>query len=65
MGHQRLLRLTEVKQQTGLSRSTIYRLISCGTFPQRVLLGPRAVAWIESEIDSWIVSQIENSRRTA
>jgi prophage regulatory protein len=65
MGHQRLLRLGEVKQQTGLSRSTIYRLTSSGTFPQRVPLGPRAVAWVESEIDSWIVSKIETSRRTA
>jgi prophage regulatory protein len=62
MGHQRLLRLTEVRRLTGLSRSTIYNRASLGTFPQRVSIGERAVAWIESEIHAWISGQIANSR---
>jgi prophage regulatory protein len=34
----------------GISRSTIYRLISEGQFPDRVHYGPRAVRWREADI---------------
>ena len=55
----RFLRLAEVKQRTGLSRSTIYLNISKGMFPKNVNLGSRAVAWLESEIEGWMQSRIE------
>lgn len=61
----RLLRLPAVKARTGLSRSTIYLYVSEGTFPKPVRLGPRAVAWIESEIAAWIHARIEMSRGEA
>ena len=38
-----ILRLPTVKARTGLSRSTIYHRVSCGTFPAPVPLGGRAV----------------------
>ena len=60
-----ILRLPAVKQRTGLSRSTIYLRISEDSFPKPVSLGGRAVGWIESEIDSWLEQQIENSRKAA
>ena len=34
-----ILRLPTVKARTGLSRSTIYHRVSCGTFPAPVPLG--------------------------
>ena len=46
-----LLRLPQVIQRTGYLRSSIYEKIALGTFPTPVHLGPRAVAWISSEID--------------
>lgn len=52
-----LLRLSAVRLQTGLSRSSIYLLESRGTFPRRVSIGPRAVAWRASEIQAWIDSR--------
>lgn len=55
----RFLRLAEVKQRTGLSRSTIYLNISKGTFPKNVNLGSRAVAWLESEIEAWMETLVE------
>jgi len=58
----RVLRLPEIKAKTGLSRSTIYGLISRGRFPGSIALGPRAVGWIESEIDEWLTKRIEASR---
>lgn len=56
---ERFLRLSDVKERTGLSRSTIYLNISQGKFPQNINLGPRCVGWLESEIDEWIQARIE------
>jgi prophage regulatory protein len=56
------LRLPQVKQRTGLSRSSIYAKISLGEFPAPVLLGRRAVAWIDAEIDDWIGDRVKASR---
>ncbi len=47
------LRLPAVQRVTGLSRSTIYRLIAERRFPRPVQLGARAVAWRRSDIVSW------------
>ena len=57
-----LLRMTQVKARTGLSRSTIYQRIKAGDFPGQVALGPRAVGWLEAEIEQWIATQVERSR---
>ena len=57
-----ILRLPQVKARTGLSRSTIYLRISKGNFPKPISLGGRAVGWVESEVDDWLIRQIESSR---
>ena len=59
-----ILRLNNVKARTGLSRSTIYERIKEGDFPAQVSLGPRAVGWLESDINDWISAQVERSRAT-
>lgn len=53
----RVLRLKEVRHKTGLGRSTIYRWMDEGRFPKPVRLGARTVAWIEHEIDEWLMSR--------
>jgi prophage regulatory protein len=50
----RILRLPLVKDRTGLSRSSIYDKIPRGEFPRQIKLGPRAVGWRESDIETWI-----------
>lgn len=57
-----ILRLPTVRQRCGLSRSTIYLRVSQGTFPKPISLGPRAVGWIEAEIEEWLTRQIAKSR---
>lgn len=57
-----ILRLPRVKERTGLSRSTIYLKVSRNLFPHPVSLGPRAVGWLESEIDDWLDNQVRLSR---
>ncbi len=58
-----VLRLPHVKGRTGLSRSTIYLRVAEGSFPKPVSIGSRAVGWLESEIESWLSSRVEKSRR--
>jgi prophage regulatory protein len=54
----RLIRLTEVKALTGLSTSSIYRLLATESFPAQIPLGARSVAWVESEVLDWMRSRI-------
>lgn len=57
-----ILRLSDVKARTGLSRSTIYARIAQCSFPVPVSLGGKAVGWIESEVNDWLAKRIEESR---
>ena len=57
-----ILRLKEVIQRIGLSRSTIYQRMSEGTFPESISLGDRAIGWLESDIEAWLRQQIAASR---
>lgn len=59
-----ILRRKQVETRTGLSRSTIYARIAAGLFPSPIDLGGgRAVGWLESEIDQWVQSRINESRK--
>lgn len=60
-----ILRLPLVKTRTGLSRSSIYMSAAQGKFPSPIRLGERSVGWLESEIDSWVASRVEASRKPA
>ena len=53
----RILRTDEVTQQTGLSRSSIWRLERDGVFPARRQISPHAVGWLSSDIERWIESR--------
>ena len=53
----RILRLPEVLELTGLSKSTLYRRMAAGEFAQRVQLGGshcRAVGWLADDVFAWI-----------
>ena len=55
----KLMKIKEVMDCTGLGRSTLYNYISEGLFPKPVSLGARSVAWVESEVEEWILEKIE------
>ena len=50
---QRILRLPAVLLETGLARSTIYRMIAEHTFPAPVRLHSRAIGWHQSSVERW------------
>ena len=49
-----LLKLNDVLNLCQLSKSTLYRMIRAGDFPEPVALNKRAVAWKTEEIEAWI-----------
>ncbi len=55
---QKLLRLPQVIERTSLKRSTIYEMMSNGSFPKPVKLNLRSNGWIESEIGDWVATRI-------
>ena len=58
----KILRLSDVKAKTGLSRSTIYLRMAEGKFPQQISLGSRAVGWLKTEVSDWMEQRILESR---
>ena len=52
------LRLPEVVNRTGLSRSTIYRAEALGQFPKHVKIGEHASGWLAHEVDAWIAAHV-------
>ena len=52
-----ILRRPAVSAKVGLCRSALYAAIKANQFPRPIRLGPRAVGWIESEIDAWIIAR--------
>lgn len=63
----RVLRMREVQERIGLSRSTIYDRMNVNsprydkTFPRPIKLGCSAVGWLEANINDWIQSRATDS----
>jgi len=65
---QKLIKLPEVIDLTGKSRSSIYAAMREGAFPAPKKIGPRAVAWTTESIRNWqesCVSAIDHKGRAA
>lgn len=60
-----ILRLPEVSQATGLSRSTIYRLVQAGNFPPSLQLTTRTIGWHSTDIETWIAARAAVSKDQA
>ena len=58
----RLIRRKEVQAKTGLGASSIYAMMKQGKFPKAITLSERRVAWIESDVDSWIAERISSHK---
>ena len=52
----RLLRRRDVVKLSGLSKSTIHRLVAAGLFPGPVSLGVCATRWVEHEVTAWVLA---------
>lgn len=57
----RFLRVPDVIATTGLSRTTIYRLVAEGEFPKQHALTKRCIGWWESDVSAWLQSRLTGS----
>jgi len=55
---EKFLMLPQVQEIVPYSASHIWRLERSGKFPQRVRLGGNRVAWLQSEVNSWVESKL-------
>jgi prophage regulatory protein len=58
----RIVRHAEVRERLDVSESKLFDMVAKGIFPApfQIVPGGRAVGWLESDVDSWILA-----RRTA
>ena len=59
----RFIREEERHDTTGVPTSTWYLLMSRGEAPKPVNIGPRAVAWIDADIQEWMEARIQARER--
>lgn len=53
-----VIRFPQVKEMTGLSRSTVWRFENLKrNFPQRILLGENSVGWRKAEVEKWLLDR--------
>ena len=54
----KILRIDQVAEQTGLSRSSIYKQIRLGLFPKAIKLTARSSGWEEAAVQGWIEDRL-------
>jgi prophage regulatory protein len=56
---EKIVRETECKALTGLSRVTRWRMEQVGNFPKRRQISPGTVGWLLSDIQQWLKSRVQ------
>ena len=54
----KILRIKQIKAQTGLPNSTVYYHIKEGLFPRPIKLGERMSGWLEIEVNAIMAAHI-------
>jgi prophage regulatory protein len=49
----RILRMPEVLEMTGLTRSQVNRMMAKGAFPSAIKLTERAIGWLQGDVRRW------------
>ena len=59
----RAIRLPQVIDKTGISRSQLYRMVKAGTFPPSYNVSDTGcvVAWSETAIDEWLAAKFSEA----
>jgi prophage regulatory protein len=57
------LRLPEILRRVPYSEAHIWRLEKAGKFPRRVRIGANRIAWVESEVNNWVSSKLQERDR--
>ncbi|EIO3705125.1 AlpA family phage regulatory protein [Vibrio parahaemolyticus] len=60
----KFLKLQQVIEKTSLCSSSIYNLINAGEFPKSVTVMGKRKAWLESDVEEWMVSKMDSCNRS-
>ena len=60
----KILRIKQIKAQTGLPNSPVYYHISEGLVPRPIKLGERMSGWLESEVNAIMAARIAGKSET-
>ena len=68
--HNQLLKRTQVQELTGLSKTSIYKRMGEGEFPQSIALSPKTIRWDRREIDKggtskrieWLLGRLDKAK---
>ena len=56
----RFIRMKDICRRTGLGKSTIYRQIAAGDFPQGHSVLGRYRVWLERDVSAWMAEQLNS-----
>ena len=59
------IRLPEVMQRVGMSKSQIYKLAGASEFPRPVKVSERISCWVAAEIEEWVSNKIQGRDKPA
>jgi prophage regulatory protein len=54
---EKILRLNEVLEMTGLSRTTIWRLMKEGKFPKSKKISAHTIGFLSTDIENWLAME--------
>lgn len=57
MKYKKYIRIRKVVNLTGLSKSTLFRLMAADLFPLRRRLGPNSIGWLSDEVMLWLAAR--------
>jgi prophage regulatory protein len=62
----RIIRHAEVSGKLKVSSAKLFDMIAKGQFPKSFVIVPggRAVGWLESDVDAWIIDRRANSQES-
>lgn len=55
---EQFLRFPQIKQRTGLGKTTVYRAMSRDKFPKPLKLYKRVAVWLASDVDAWMQARV-------
>ena len=61
---EKLLRIKQILEIVPLGKSTVWKMVAEGNFPQPIKLTERCTAWRESEVQQWMEELITNQVAT-
>lgn len=53
-----LIRLPQLEAMTGRKRSSIYSDMAAGRLPRPIKIGPRSVAWLRADVETWLAERV-------